>query len=203
MNIDTTTHSLTNNNYYDLCYEKNQIVIGHSSFSDMRHLLSWKNRYNGKNKQTATFSIDIEGNIFQHYDARYYSDFIGDKHEDQKSITILLDNVGWLFKNDNYEFITWYGDIYTKTEDIKQIKWKNNEFWVNYTDSQFDSLVFLTNKLINEFKIDRNVAYHNTCITTDLDRPKILYRSNINKNFNDLNPTWDYIKFKNKLNEKK
>ena len=199
MNIDKTTHSLTKNNYYDLCHDKKQIVIGHSSFSDMKHLLGWKNRYNGTNKKTAMFSIDIDGNIYQHFDPRYYSDFIGDKREDIKTISIILDNVGWLTKNDNNEYITWNGDIYRNESNIKQIKWRNYEFWVKYSDEQFNSLVFLTNKLILDFKIDREIVYHNTQITTDLGRPNVLYRSNLDKNNLDLNPTWDYIQFKKQV----
>lgn len=201
MKIDTKTHSLTKNNYYDLCYEKKQIVIGHSSFSDMRHLLAWKNRYNGKNKKTASYSIDTSGNIFEHFNPKFYSDFTDDKREDRKSISIVLDNIGWLTKNNKNEYITWNGDIYSEEDNIQQIKWKNYEFWVKYTEEQFNSLVFLTNKLLLDFKLERDVVYHNTKINDELNRPTVLYRSNIDRNYTDLNPTWDYINFKNRLNE--
>ena len=77
MDIDKTTYSLDKNNYYNNVFKKTQIVIGHSSRKDMRHFDSWVNRRNGTYKKTSPFTIDKEGKIYQHYDPKYYSDFLG------------------------------------------------------------------------------------------------------------------------------
>ena len=73
MIIDTTTYTLSDKHYIKEQTNKKQIVIGHTSTSQMRHVTKWENRLNGEYKKTAAFTISKDGNIYQHFDPIYFS----------------------------------------------------------------------------------------------------------------------------------
>ena len=59
----------------------------------MRHFESWINRRNGNYKKTTPFTIDVDGTIYQHYDPKYYSDFLNCE-QDKCNIPIILVIIG-------------------------------------------------------------------------------------------------------------
>jgi Na+/proline symporter len=65
----------------------------------------------------------------------------------------------------------------------------------------FDSALNLVSNLCDEFNIPKNVISHNTKINNFFDYRGVLYKSNLNKNYTDLNPSWDFDKFKQKLEQ--
>jgi hypothetical protein len=57
----------------------------------------------------------------------------------------------------------------------------------------------LVKKLCEEYKIPLNVVSHNTGFKDANKYEGVLYRSNFEKHYTDISPTWDFEKFKNKL----
>jgi len=200
MIIDETTYQLPLDNYVQVESLKKQIVIGHTFNHDMRHFTGWLHRYNGKFKRTAAFTIDAAGSIYKHFDPKYQSRYFNNKELDKKSIVILLENDGWLTKDvEKNEFITWIGDIYKQPNEVVEKKWRGYEYWSPYSKEQMESANNLVKVLCEEFFISTNCVSHNTKIDGMKDYEGILYKSNLDKNFTDLSPAFDYESFKNKL----
>ena len=193
-------HVLSKNNFIPIENEKTQIVIGHTFNHDMRHVIGWKHRYNGKYKKTAAFTIDAAGFVYKHFDPKYQSEFLDSEELNDKSIVILLENSGWLFKDiEKNEYITWIGDIYNKSVEISEKRWRNYKFWEPYTIAQFQSTLELVETLCDGFNIPKKVIAHNTKIDNFFDYKGVLYKSNLEKHYTDLSPSWNYEEFKNKL----
>lgn len=200
MIIDETSYILPEDNFIQLETTKKHIVIGHTFNHDMRHYTGWLHRYNGKFKKTAAYTIDSNGLIYKHFNPKFHSRFFNDKDFDKKIIVILLENDGWLIKNgEKNEFITWIGDIYKEPSEVVEKKWRGCIYWSPYTKEQLDSAQELVKSLCEEFDIPLNSVAHNTAIDKVEEYESILYRSNLNRNFTDLSPAWDFEKFKNKV----
>lgn len=193
MDIDKTTYSLDKNNYYNNVFKKTQIVIGHSSRKDMRHFDSWVNRRNGTYKKTSPFTIDKEGKIYQHYDPKYYSDFLGCE-QDKGNISITLVNEGWLRLNDMNIFVDWLGHTYSRESELVERSWRNKKYWKKYTNNQFESLKYLIDYLCDQFKIPKEIIGNNT-YNEDIDIFKgITFRSNYFKDITDVSPAFEVEK---------
>lgn len=200
MIIDETTYILPKDNYIQVETIKKHIIIGHTFNHNMRHYVGWLHRYNGKYKKTAAFTIDSFGFIYKHFDPKYYSRYFNDKDFDKTVIVVLLENDGWLVKNgEKNEFLTWIGDIYKEPNEIVEKKWRGYSYWSPYTKEQLDSAQELVKSLCEEFSLPLTSVAHNTAIDRLEEYEPILYRSNLNKNFTDLSPAWDFNRFKNKV----
>jgi len=194
------THKLGANNYYKSEYRKTQIVIGHSFTEGLNHVMRWQTRLNGKYKETAPLSILKDGTIYQHYDPKHHSDFIGIEEIDRHIIPIVLENQGWLTKDlKNDRFLNWLGDIYNENDEIVEKRWRNHTYWSPYTDEQIDSLVKLCGDLCEGFDIPLEALTHNTRVETIDDFEGIVYKSNYSKYFLDISPAFNFNEFKNKL----
>jgi N-acetyl-anhydromuramyl-L-alanine amidase AmpD len=202
MEIDSVTYSLNTNNYIDKEFEKRQIVLGNTLITDMKHVNGWKKRLGGNYKKTSTFTIDRKGKIYQHFDPKFYSDFIGDKSVDKKIITISLENQGWLLKDSLKDrYVDWVGNIYRRRAKIIEKRWRGFSYWDPYTPSQYKATLKLIEYLCNEFNIPKKIVGHNTQIENINLYEGITYRSNYFKEKTDLSPAWDFKKIKNKLEE--
>lgn len=198
--IDVNTYQLSESNFFNEQTIKKQIIITHSSSNGMQHTIKWGNRMNGRYKKTAPFTITQEGLIYQHFDPIYFSEVFGNLEQDKKNIVILLENEGWLIKDEKKnQFINWSGHIYNRPESVYEKKWRGYSYWAPYTDAQFESTIFLVNKLCEDFYIKKNVTPHNIKIDNIDGFEGILYRSNFEKHYTDLSPAWEYEKFKHKL----
>lgn len=195
MEINTVSYPLLETNYYKEVYQKTQIVVGHSGRKDMRHYYAWTNRRNGNYKKTATFSIEKDGTINQHYDPKYYSDFLGCE-QDKCNISIILVNEGWLKLNDMNVFVDWLGHTYSKNTDLLEKNWRNHKYWIKYTEEQFKSLKYLINHLCEEFHIQYDFIGHNV-YDENVDIFKgITFKSNYFKDITDVSPAFDLEKIK-------
>jgi len=202
MKINKTKYELLDKNFIKEETIKKQIVIAHTGTNKMKHFIKWTNRLNGTYTKTAAFTIDFSGNIYQHFDPIYFSNILGNLEMDKKSIVILLENEGWLVKNDEKKcFINWIGHIYNKSENVIERKWRGYSYWAPYTIVQLNSAVQLANKLCEEFSIDKFAISHNTKIENLDDFKGVLYRSNLEKNYTDLSPAWSCEQFKNKFEQ--
>ncbi len=203
MLIDDITYKLLPNNYIPVECEKKLIILSHTFNNNMRHFIGWQNRYNGIYKKTAAFTISKSGLIYKHFDAKFYSRFLKNHDLNSKSIIILLENDGWLVKdNEKDEFLTWIGDIYKQPSEVIEKRWRGYTFWDPYTKEQLDSVVKLVKKLCKDFNIPFKVIGHNTKIDKFNEYQGVLYKSNIEKFYSDLNPSWSFELFKNKIEEK-
>lgn len=205
MKIDNKTYLLPEDNFSKIETIKKQIVIGHTFSKSMRHFNAWTHRMGGKYKKTASFTIDFDGNIYKHFDPTFFSEILSNLEFNKKSIVILLENDGWLIKDEEKNrFIDWVGHIYNKPELVVEKRWRGYSYWAPYTNKQFNSTLKLVNKLCEEFYIPKFVVPHNTKIE-DLDNFNgVLYKSNLEKHYTDLSPAWNFEEFKSKLekNEK-
>lgn len=193
------TYLLPKNNYFEVENIKKQIIIGNTFNHDMRHIIGWLNRFNGKYKKTAAFTIDAAGIVYKHFEPSYQSEYFSDLELNNKSIVILLENDGWLTKNtENNEFISSQGYIY-KGENIFYKKWRDYNYWSPYTEEQMKSLVLLSKELCKEFFIPLAAMTHNTKVE-DLENYKgILYKSNLAKHYTDVSPAFDFDYFINNI----
>lgn len=200
--VDDKTYKLSKNNFIDKLHLKKQIVIGNTFNNNMKHFIGWETRLNGKCKKTAAFTISTDGTIYKHFDPNYSSEYLGNKELDDKSIVILIENDGWLLKDEQKNsYISWVGDIYKSGEVIEK-KWRGYNFWSAYNEKQVESAILLVKDLCKEFFIPMTAIAHNTKIDNLKDFEGVIYKSNIDKQYTDLSPAWDCIMFKNKLEVK-
>ena len=195
---------LPERNYYTVESIKKQIVIGHTNNNNMNHIKSWLFRYNGMYKKTAPFTITKSGEIYNHFNPKYQSDYFDDIPLNSKTIVILLENEGWLKKNGKRnEYVSWIGDIYKEPDNVVEKKWRDYNYWAPYTEEQMESTIGLVYDLCDEFYIPLNVIGHNTKIDELDDYSGILYKSNIDKFNTDLSPAFDFKLFKEKIEKNK
>ena len=201
MSIDNTTYKLNEKHYIAEGTDKNRIVLGLTYCTGMKHYNSWLNRYNGKYAKTAMFTIGLNGKIYEHFSPNYYSNYMMDNKLNENTITILLENEGWLVKdliNEN-QYINYIGYIYNREDTIVEKSWRNQKFWAPFSDKQIKSTIELTTKLCNNFKIPIKAVSHNTNFDGAYDFNGVLYKSNFKKYYTDISPAWDCEQFKNKL----
>ena len=203
MDIDKLTYKINENNFHKKEFDKHQIVLGNSFSENLNHLKGWENRLGGEYTKTSTFTIDRKGNTYQHYDPKYYSDFIDDKRIDKKIISIIIENQGWLLKDLlKNKYIDWVGNIYKRKAKVIEKRWRGFIYWDPYTPRQINSCIELVSYLCETYKIPRKCIGHNTYINgVDLFEG-VTYKSNYYKEMTDLSPAWDFNKFKNKIEEK-
>lgn len=200
LKINNKTYKLTPNNYIERHHSKQQIVLGNSFSEHMNHVNGWKTRNGGKYKRTSTYTIDINGNVFQHYPSEYYSHYFDITGIDEHIITILIENEGWLVKDiDNDEHINYVGNIYNRKDDVVEKPWRGQKLWAPYTKTQLNSAVKLCKYLCNTFGIPQETVSHNTKFEGVHEFTGVVYKSNFDKYYSDLSPAWDYVDFKNKL----
>ena len=200
MVIDKDKYKLGINNYFNEVTKKSIIVIGNTFNVNMRHVNGWENRLFGRYKKTATFTINLKGEIYQHFDTDYYCNFLNDELLNKKTISILLENEGYLFKNiDKKNYITYMGDIYIREDDVFFKKWKGFHNWAPYSQEQLNSISELTKILCDEHDIEKNIMTHNTKINNIYDFKGVCYKSNLNNKYNEVNPCWFFEGFSKKV----
>jgi hypothetical protein len=199
--INNTEYILSDKNFHLMETNKKRIIIGNSFSIDMTHHIGWLNRSNGNYKKTSPYTIRFDGTIHQHFDPKYYSEITGNKDFDESTILVLLENEGWLSKdlNEENKYITYVGNIYNRVDDVFVKKWRHNKYWAPYTQKQMESAIYLINKLCGEFEIPKDVITHNTKIPNGYTYEGVLYKGNLNSYFTDVNPSWDFLSFKEQI----
>ena len=194
MKIDKKTHKVEDYNYYHTKHKKRQIILAGSLRANHNHLIHLKNKKRGKSKQWNTFTITREGNVYQHFDPRCYSDFMGVKDVDKHSISIVLENMGMVFYDyESGKYLNWIHE--ELEEEPYELSWNNSRYWEEYTDAQFNATVELCKILCKKHRIPLacigfNVYHHNTA-----NYNGIVCRSNFDTDYNDLNPSFDFKNF--------
>ena len=206
VNIDDVTYKLDDVNYFSEGTSKDKIVIGITNTLNMSHYNGWTKRFNGKYKNTAMFTIKLDGKIYQHFSPNYFSNYMGDSDLIERTITIVLENEGWLNKDlsSKNKYINYVGHIYNRTDSVIEKNWRGQKYWAPFTKEQINATVKLTSKLCEQFNIPVKAMSHNTNLVNPCSFKGVLYRSNFNKFYTDITPAWNCKEFKNKLekNEK-
>ncbi len=200
MNIDKTTYAINEINRYKVKSPKSQIVISNSLRKNNHHIVHLLHKELGRTKCWNTFTINREGNVFQHYDPEYHTDFLKKKIADKHIISIVLENMGVLFKTEDGKFINWINEECDEEFAVEK-KWLGYTYWEKYTDKQLESLSKLCDFLCDEYNIPKELIefqhYHK-----DIHKFRgVAFRSNHIQDSSDLNPMFNLKNFSKLLNK--
>jgi hypothetical protein len=194
--IDRETYKVSDNNYYNEEYNKSLIILGGTNRIDNLYLKRQEKKDNKNSKTWNTYTITREGIIYEHYNPKFYSDFIGDSIIDRKSVSILLENMGHLYHLDENDiFVNDLNEVYSNSENVFTKEWRGYKYYEPYTKDQYDSMVYLCRLLCLELNINDDTVGHNAFDDNSKNYNGIISRSNLDVNFTDLNPSFDFRKF--------
>ena len=111
MHIDNETYNVKEANRYKTQTVKTQIVLATSLRKDSYHITRLLHKEFGKTKKWNTYTISRDGLVFEHFDSKFHSDFLGIKEADNQSVSIVLENMGWLFQSPDGKYINWLNEI--------------------------------------------------------------------------------------------
>lgn len=193
MHIDKETHKISSKNRYKTQNAKTQIVIGTSLRKDNHHIIRLQHKDYGKTKKWNTYTVSRDGKIYQHYDDKYHTDFIGVKKGDIQSISIVLENMGCLFESENGKHINWLNE-YCDEDQIVEKSWLGYDYWENFPDKQIESLVLLCRELCEKHNIPKVfIDFHTYHKQTQKFRG-IVFRGNYIEDSSDMSPLFDIPK---------
>jgi N-acetyl-anhydromuramyl-L-alanine amidase AmpD len=178
--------------------KKHQIILTHTSRNINDYLQSLKFRFNGDFKRIPNYIITREGKIIQLLGNTEHSEYFKDPNVNRNSITISLENLGWLQKEpltDHY--INWIGDIYKG--DVFEKKWRDYFFWQPYTETQVDNLGLLCKELFENVKIKPQIVEHNTKISGIEKYCGIVTKSNFSVDYTDVSPAFKFNELLKKI----
>lgn len=194
MHIDSETYAVKELNRYKTVIAKTQIVIASSLRKDSNHIIRLQNRDYHKTKTWNTYTISRSGVIYEHYDPKYHSDFLGIKEADKKSISIVLENMGCLFVIADDKYINWLNEV-CDTSLVEERKFLGYGFWEKFPEVQIESALNLCTMLCDEFGIPKyTIDFHH--YNKDIHKYKgIVFRSNYVEDSSDVNPLFDIRQF--------
>lgn len=202
--IDKTKYPIDEKFHHKDIHPKEQILLGDSLRNGSNHLYRLQTNTIFSNvKNWNHYTVTRLGEIFEHFDPMYMSDYYGINSIDKKTISIVVENMGALYYNNvNDNFTNWIGEICPKN-DVFEKSYKNIKYWENYTDEQYNALAWLINDLSNKFNISLEMNASNG-IYDDVEVNNYGYacRGNYSKEYNDLNPSFDFEKLDILINEK-
>jgi N-acetyl-anhydromuramyl-L-alanine amidase AmpD len=198
MHIDKQTYEIKEDCRYKTQIAKTQIILATSLRKDNNHILRLLHKDYSKTKKWNTFTVTRTGIIYQHFDPIFHSDFIGNKEVDKKSISIVIENMGCLFKTPSGKYINWLNEI-CPDENVIEKDFLGYKFWERFTDEQLQSIIELCNYLCEEHNIPKSIIdfhhYHK-----DIFKFRgIVFKSNYIEDSSDINPSFDIEKFNKML----
>jgi len=205
VNIDNKTYKVKRENHYVTKHKKRQIILAGSLRKKNFHIKRLKKKDFGKTKKWPTYSISREGVIYQHFDPKYYSDFMGIKEIDKPSISIVLENMGMVFFD--HERNTFLNAIHEECseDNVYEKNWRGYSYCETYTDEQYNSTLELCIYLCEAFNIPRDSFGYNVYHEDTANFNGVVTRSNFDrdKEDTDLNPSFNFRQFLNDINEEK
>lgn len=187
-----TEHLLTNpDQVSQIPSFKKQILLAHTSSTMDEYFTKITTRWNGSYDGSFTFTIGLDGTIYEHYNPQLYSSIFRIPEIDTKLISVGLENVGWLACKsvEGSDFFDWKGSIY-RGKTVDKI-WRGRTVWAAYSDKQVNSLIWLLRKLIDAHKIERAFSGNNLPMENAKDFSGVLLRSNYTKFCYDLSPAFN------------
>lgn len=201
MEIDKKTYKIKPENYYKTRLSKNQIVLGISLRKDHNHITRLQHKDYGKSKKWNTFTVSRDGEVFQHYNEKHHTDFIGIKEVDKKCISIVLENMGCLFKIPSENYVNWLNEPCDKKIVLKK-NWLGYEYWENFTNKQIENTIELCRYLCETYNIpEKIIDFH--YFHKDIGKFRgIVFRSNHIESSGDMTPLFDIPKWNEMLHNK-
>jgi len=200
MHIDNDTYCVKEINQNKIQTSKSQIILATSLRKDNNHIIRLQHKDYAKTKKWNTYTISRTGKIYEHYDSKYYSDFHGIKEADKKSISIVLENMGCLFKTQTNKHINWLNEICDE-ENVIEKAWLGYNFWEKFTDEQVVSTVELCMMLCEKHNIPKILIefhhYHKDTIKFN----GIVFRSSYIEDSSDINPLFNIRKLNEMLHK--
>jgi N-acetyl-anhydromuramyl-L-alanine amidase AmpD len=174
--------------------KKSQIILTHTSRNVENYLASLRYRYNGKFDKIPNYIIKKDGTIVKLLENIEHTNYYKEINVNRNGIFISLENLGWLEKQplENH-YVNWIGDIYKG--EVFERKWRDYFFWDKYTDKQMTSLVSLCEEVTKSMNIRKDLIGHNTKINGIQKFEGIITRSNLDSNFTDINPSFNFDNF--------
>lgn len=198
LEIDKQKYNVKEDCRYKTQIAKTQIILATSLRKDGNHIMRLLHKDYGKTKKWNTFTVTRTGIIYQHYDPKLHSDFIGIKEVDKKSISIVMENMGCLFKTPSDKYINWLNEI-CPDKDVIERNWLGYNFWEDFTNEQLESTIGLCAHLCDEFGIPKvMIDFHHFHKDTIKFRG-VVFRSNYIEDSSDINPGFDIPKFNEML----
>lgn len=198
--IDKETYKIKQENRYKSKPKKTQIIISFSLRKSNYHIVHLQHKEYGKSKKWNTYTISREGEIFEHYDPKFYTDFMGIKEVDKKSISVVLENMCSLAKDGN-TYINWLNEPCPE-EKVKNKNFLGLKYWESFSEQQFESTVSLCKDLCNQFNIEKKaIDFHHYNSSVNKFNGIVL-KSNYIENTSNINPLFDLEKFNEMLQER-
>ena len=198
--IDNETYKINEVNRHKTQTVKTQIVLASSLRKDSYYITRLLHKDFGKTKKWNTYTISRDGTIFQHYDNKYHSDFLGIKEVDKQSVSIIMENMGSLFQTTEGKHINWINEVCDEQNVIEK-QWYGYNYWEKFSDTQLESLVLLCEELCEQFNIPKVcIEFHHYHKDTIKFRG-IVFRSNYIEDSSDINPLFDISKFNEMLHK--
>jgi len=194
IHIDKDKYSISENNRHKTQIAKTQIVLGCSLRKDSNHITRLQHKEYGKTKKWNTYTISRNGNIYEHFDPKYHSDFMNNKEINMKIISIIIENMGCLFKTPDDKYINWLHEVCDE-ENVVERQLSNYCFWERITDEQLISTAELCKILCDKFSIPKKLIEFNH-YHKDINKFRgIVFRSNYIEDSSDINPLFDIMRF--------
>lgn len=198
LKIDSETYCVKESNRYKTQIAKTQIILATSLRKDSNHIIRLRHKDYGKTKKWNTFSISRNGTIYQHFNPKFHSDFIGIKEVDKKTISIVVENMGCLFKTPSGKYINWLNEVCPE-ENVTEKTWLGYNYWETFTDEQLQSTIELCQYLCDEFSIQKKIIDFHHYHKDTIKFKGIVFRSNYIEESSDINPSFDIKKFNEML----
>ena len=199
MRIEKNTYKVSEKNHYKTVNGKTQIVIGISLRKKNYHIVRLQNREYGNTKKWNTFTISREGKVYQHYDEKYHTDFLGIKEGDKCSISIVLENMGCLFQTESGEYINWLNEICDE-DDVVEHEWMEYDIWEKIPKIQLKKLISLLDMLCEKHDIPAKIIEFNHYHKQIHKFKGIVFRSNYIEDSTDITPLLNIPELEEMLN---
>lgn len=190
------SHLVNKGQFYDVINPKTQILLANTLGCLDEYFTCIKTRHGGSYNEIFTYTISIDGVIYQHFNPKCSSK-IFDQGFDSQIISIGLENVGWLKQNEQNKFIDWKGYIYNG--EVFEKCWRGKHLWASYTLNQVAALLEFLPTLIKEHNIEPKFSGKNLTMDKPQEFKGVLNRSNYYKFYYDLSPAFDGELITNKL----
>ena len=200
MHVDDTTYGVKEKNRYKTQTAKTQIILATSLRKNGYHITRLMHKEFGNTKKWNTYTISRDGTIFQHYDDKFHSDFLGIKEADKQSISIVLENMGCLFQTPSGKYINWLNEV-CADDNVTTKNWLGYSYWENFSDAQIKSTVELCKILCEKHNIPKKCIDFHHYHKQMLKFRGVVFRSNYIEDSSDINPLFDIEKFNEMLND--
>lgn len=189
MHIEKETYKISKDNHHKTTSVKTQIVVGLSLRKNNHHIIRLQHKDYGTTKKWNTYTISRNGIVYQHYDDKYHSDFLGVKEGDKRSISIVLENMGCLFNLEN-KHINWLNEV-CEDENVVEKEWLGYEYWENIPDKQIESLILLSRDVCERHSIPKIFIEFNHYHKQIHKFRGIVFRSNYIEDSSDMTPLFN------------